>query len=134
MFCLQQSAAIQRSTQALHWSLSAPLTLPGAAGELTAKPVTGAGLRRADVSAGVRVSWRKGGETCQPAGRKHHHSLKKLFQEQGIPPWERQRIPLIYIGDELAMIPGLWVCVPYQASPAEPGMMISWDSSSGSPA
>ena len=133
VFCLQQTASLD-ATQALHWSLSAPLILPGTGGVLTALPVSGAGLRRTDASAaGVHVSWRKGGECCLPAGRKHHHPLKKLFQEQGIPPWERQRIPLIYIGSELAMVPGLWVCEPFQAGPAESGILISWDSGSGSP-
>jgi len=134
VFCLQQ-AANRDEPSALDWSLSAPLSLPGAGGVLTALPVTGAGIRHAAASAaGVRVSWRKGGESCLPAGRKHHHSLKKLFQEQGVPPWERQRIPLIYIGDELAMVPGLWVCEPFQAGPAEPGFLITWDSSATPPA
>ncbi len=132
VFCLPQTAS-RKTPQALHWSLSAPLTLPGAGGVLSALPVSGAGLRRADASAsGVRVSWRMGGEVCIPAGRKHHHSLKKLFQEQGIPPWERQRIPLIYIEEKLAMIPGLWVCEPFQAGPGEPGVLITWDSAGGS--
>jgi tRNA(Ile)-lysidine synthase len=58
--------------------------------------------------------------------------LKKVFQEQGIPPWERQRIPLIYIEEKLAMIPGLWVCEPFQAGPGEPGVLITWDSAGGS--
>ena len=133
VYCLQQTVN-RNTTQVLHWSLSAPLTLPGAGGVLTAAPVSGAGLRRAAASAGgVRVCWRKGGEVCLPGGRKHHHSLKKLFQEQGIPPWERQRIPLIYIEDQLAMVPGLWVCEPFQAGPAEAGVLITWDSAGGSP-
>jgi tRNA(Ile)-lysidine synthase len=133
LFCLQQ-AVTRDVTQALHWTLSAPLALPGAGGVLTVTRVSGAGLRYTDASAtGVYVSWRKGGECCVPAGRKHHLPLKKLFQEQGIPPWERQRIPLIYIGGELAMVPGLCVCEPFQAGPAEPGLLITWDSGSGSP-
>jgi tRNA(Ile)-lysidine synthase len=133
VYCLPQTVS-RNTSQALHWSLSTPLTLPGAGGVLRAIPVSGAGLRRVDVSAGgVCVSWRKGGEVCRPAGRKHHHSLKKLFQEQGIPPWQRQRIPLIYIEDQLAMVPGLWVCEPFQAGPAEPGVLITWDSDAGPP-
>ena len=130
MYCLPQSAN-RHVTAVLDWSLSEPLTLPGAGGVLTATPVSGAGMRRSDASAGgVHVTWRKGGERCLPAGRGHHHSLKKLFQEQGIPPWERDRIPLIYIQDQLAMVPGLWVCEPFQAGPAEPGVLIDWDSRS----
>ena len=52
--------------------------------------------------------------------------LKNLFQEAAIPPWERDRIPLIYLGDELAMVAGLWVCEPFQASAAEDGIVIDW--------
>ena len=127
IYCLQQTA-VRPATEVLDWTLSEPLTLPGAGGVLTATPVSGAGMRRSDARAsGVRVTWRKGGERCLPAGRGHHHSLKKLFQEQGIPPWERDRIPLIYIHDQLAMVPGLWVCEPFQAGPSEPGMLIDWD-------
>jgi tRNA(Ile)-lysidine synthase len=133
LYFLQQTAGRQ-VTAVLDWSLSEPLILPEAGGVLTATPVSGTGLRRTAASAsGVRVAWRQGGERCLPAGRGHHHSLKKLFQEQGIPPWERDRIPLIYIQDQLAMVPGLWVCEPFQAGPAEPGLRIDWDSSSGQP-
>jgi len=133
VYCLPQSANWHVAA-VLDWSLSEPLTLPGVGGVLTATPVSGAGMRRTDASAsGVRVTWRKGGERCLPAGRGHHHSLKKLFQEQGIPPWERDRIPLIYIQDQLAMVPGLWVCEPFQAGPAEPGVLIDWDGCSGEP-
>ncbi len=81
----------------------------------------------------ISVRWRKGGERCRPAGRGHHHSLKKMFQEQGIPPWERDRIPLIYIQDTLAMVPGFRVCEPFQAGPAEPGVLIEWDSNAAQP-
>jgi hypothetical protein len=39
---------------------------------------------------------------------------------------------LIYIEEKLAMIPGLWVCEPFQAGPGEPGVLITWDSAGGS--
>jgi len=101
---------------------------------MTAIPVSGAGIRRAEVMAGgITVRWRKGGERCRPAGRGHHHSLKKMFQERGIPPWERDRVPLIYIQDTLALVPGFPVCEPFQAGPAEPGVVIEWDRSTGQP-
>ena len=110
------------------WSLTAPLPLPQAGGVLRATPGTGCGIRKSLLAAhAVQVRWRQGGERCRPAGRRHHHSLKKLFQAQGIPPWERERIPLIYIGDELAVVAGLWVCEPFQAGPADAGLRIEWD-------
>jgi hypothetical protein len=36
---------------------------------------------------------------------------------------------LIYIGDELAAVAGLWVCEPFQAGPTEAGLCIEWDCS-----
>lgn len=133
VFCLQQAAS-RDTTRVLDWTLSSRLTLPGAGGVLTATPVSGAGLRRTAVMAGrITVRWRKGGERCRPAGRGHQHSLKKMFQEQGVPPWERDRIPLIYIQEQLAMVPGFWVCEPFQAGPAEPGLLIEWGSGGGHP-
>jgi tRNA(Ile)-lysidine synthase len=115
------------SGQELGWSLEAPLFVPQAGGVLSASTCIGQGIRVSALGAsGVRVGWRRGGERCVPAGRGQHHSLKKLFQEQGIPPWQRTRIPLIYIEGELAAVAGLWVCEPYQAGPSEPGLKIQW--------
>jgi tRNA(Ile)-lysidine synthase len=126
LFLLHQ-AGPETQPGSLDWILSVPLALPGSGGVLTATAGTGCGIRAAAVPADcVRVAWRQGGEHCMPAGRRHHHSLKKLFQERGIPPWERSRIPLIYIQDRLAAVAGLWVCEPFQARPAESGYMINW--------
>lgn len=114
--------------EALSWTLDAPLVLPGAGGVLHARPTTGRGIRRAAVpDGGVLVRWRHGGECCAPAGRGRHHALKKLFQEHGIPPWERTRIPLIFVGERLALVAGLWVCEPFQAGPGESAFEITWD-------
>ena len=117
--------------QRLSWSLDGSLELPGAGGMLRATRATGQGLRAAAVAGPVEVAFRRGGERCRPAGRPQHHSLKKLFQERGVPPWERPRIPLIYVGDKLAAVAGFWVCEPFSAAPGEPGISIEW---SGSPA
>jgi tRNA(Ile)-lysidine synthase len=112
----------------LAWRPETALELPRAGGVLSASPRTGGGVRAAALEgAEVRVSWRVGGERCRPAGRRHRHALKKLFQEVGIPPWERGRIPLVYIGDELAAVADLWVCEPFSAGPDEPGFVIRWD-------
>jgi len=114
--------------QVLPWSLAAPLALPAQGGVLSARQRTGQGIRLSAIgAAGVRVGWRRGGERCAPAGRGQHHALKKLFQERGIPPWQRARIPLIYIDERLAAVAGLWVCEPFQAGPGEPGVQIHWD-------
>ena len=33
---------------------------------------------------------------------------EKWFQEQGVVPWMRQRVPLLYCGDDLVAIGDLW--------------------------
>ena len=118
----------QDSPAWLEWRTETALELPQAGGVLSASRRTGSGVRAAAFAgAEVRVTWRHGGERCRPAGRRHHHALKKLFQESGIPPWERGRIPLVYIGDELAAVADLWVCDPFSAGPGEAGFTIHWD-------
>lgn len=52
---------------------------------------------------------RSGGERLALPGRGGHHALKKLYQEAGIPPWERQARPLLYLNGRLAGVPGLWI-------------------------
>ena len=54
-----------------------------------------------------------GGESIRLQGRNGHHDLKKLYQEAGIPPWERQRIPLIYLDDELVAVGDLWISADF---------------------
>ena len=113
------------------WQLQQPLTLPGS-GILSATRTRGQGLRCAAISSeGVQVRWRVGGESCRPVGRGHRHALKKLFQEAGVPPWQRGRIPLLYVGDELAAVAGMWICEPFQAGAQEPGYRIHWDGQQG---
>ena len=118
----------------LEWNPEVPLELPDAGGVLSAREVSGGGIRRSDTQRAVQVAFRRGGERCRPAGRRHHHVLKKLLQEQGMPPWERRRLPLIYIDDRLAAVAGLWVCEPFAAGPGEAGLEIRWQQRPQDPA
>lgn len=67
------------------------------------------GIDREAVERGLALRYRQGGEVFCPVGRKRTHKLKKLLQEDGIVPWMRQRIPLLYSGDYLVAIGDLWV-------------------------
>ena len=61
------------------------------------------------LQATVTIQSRQAGETLKLAGRAGRHGLKKLYQEAGIPPWERETRPLIYLNGQLAAVAGLWV-------------------------
>ncbi|MDX1900421.1 MAG: tRNA lysidine(34) synthetase TilS [Gammaproteobacteria bacterium] len=50
------------------------------------------------------IRFRQGGEKIQLPGRTHRHCLKKILQEKGIPPWLRDRVPLVYEGEVLVSV------------------------------
>ena len=58
----------------------------------------------------LELRWRRGGERCRPIGRPYNQRLKKLLQELAVPPWWRDRIPLLYLQDELLAVGDLWLC------------------------
>ena len=110
----------------LTWDLSQPLTLPASLGILTAQQVNGHGFSSETLKrAPLTIRFRQGGERCQPVGRAHSQVLKKLWQEYGIPTWERKQIPLLYCGEELAGVIGHWVCAPFAAEKDEKGWVIN---------
>ena len=69
------------------------------------------------------------GAAASAAGRTRRgvtKPLKDLFQELGIPPWERGERPLVYAGDRLAAAPGLFLCDPFAAGAGEPAWRLEW--------
>jgi len=107
------------------WDLRQPLLL-GDGRCLEVREITGEGLR-ADLRGreDIRIDFRRGGERLRPAGRgERHHALKKLLQEWRVPPWERARLPLLYVGEAIAAVPGYCVCAPFAARAGEAGLVI----------
>ncbi len=106
------------------WHPSSSLKLPGLNVQLKAIEAAGEGLDKKLLDESLTVHFRKGGEKFHPAGRRHSQSLKKLLQEAGIPPWEREVLPLVYLGDELIAVAGLWVSKGYSAGEGECGWLV----------
>ena len=52
----------------------------------------------------VTIRFRQGGERLYAPGKQHSQSLKKYFNNAFIPPWLRDRVPLIYAEDKLVHI------------------------------
>ena len=71
------------------------------------------------------VRYRTGGEALKLPGRPTK-SLKDLLHEAGVPPWQRQRLPLIYAETELIYVPGIGVAESHQAEPGDLGLYIQW--------
>lgn len=108
------------------WSGDAPLPLPDGR-MLHALREKGAGIApefwRPEA---IEVRYRRGGERCRLPGRAGTHELKKLWQEAGLPPWERERLPLICIAGQLAAVGDLWVCEAFAGKPEGVNIRLSW--------
>ncbi len=74
----------------------------------------------------VTIRLRAGGEFIKQSGREGRHSLKKLYQETGIPPWQREVIPLIYLDNQLAAVAGFWIGEEFFSEKIEPCYQILW--------
>ena len=62
--------------------------------------------RALDVPADWEVRFRRGGERMAIGGR--HKSVKQFFQEQGVVPWMRAHVPLLYRAGRLSAVGDLW--------------------------
>jgi tRNA(Ile)-lysidine synthase len=74
----------------------------------------------------LRIAHRKGGERFKPDLHRPTRTLKHLLQEANMPPWLRDRLPLIYFDDALAVVPDIGVNCLMQATEKELGLVISW--------
>ncbi|VVC75785.1 tRNA(Ile)-lysidine synthase [Aquicella siphonis] len=99
------------------WDLSDTLFMHGI-GKLHAKPVCGQGLSAAIRQVTVRC--RQGGEKIELPAR-GRRALKNLFQEWQVVPWERNSIPLIYVGNDLVAVAGYFLHEEFTARAGEPG-------------
>jgi tRNA(Ile)-lysidine synthase len=104
------------------------LTVP-AVGDVSVLPAPAPGL---SLARGERLvlRWRQGGERCYLPGRTGSRSLKGLLQEWGVPPWWRDRIPLLYLDDELLAVGDLVSCQSSRfratAQDQEPLWRLNW--------
>jgi len=92
-------------------------------GQLALSPDIAGGIRPDLASAGLQIRYRHGGEEIRPAGHDCTHKLKKLLQQEGIVPWMRERLPLLYSGDDLVAVADLWIA---KECSNDAGFGVSW--------
>jgi tRNA(Ile)-lysidine synthase len=109
----------------LTWKGERRLAIPALGGELRFRRMRGKGIvfSRKPV---FTVRLRSGGERLQPDARRPRRTLKNLFQEAGVPPWERERAPLLFCGGDLVWAPGLGVDVRYRVGASADGLVPEW--------
>ena len=107
LYCLKRVE--HDAAESFDWNPKKQRVLDNLDIELLAKQ----GLKPELLDKKLTVKFRQGGEKIRPVGRKSTHSLKKLMQEAGIPPWQRSRVPLLYLNEELICVYGYWLAEGY---------------------
>lgn len=86
----------------------------------------GDGLR-ADLLGGlVELRRRQGNELIRLRPGGPRRPLRLLFQERGVPPWERSRLPFLWVGGVLAAVGGIGVAAEFQAAGEQASVSFDW--------
>lgn len=114
------------STIVLDWTGQLELVWPAMKARLMFSEVVGSGISLEKLK-GERISLRlrSGGESLRLHSKGSNRSLKNILQEKRIPPWQRERLPLLYRGDELVAIVGVAIHPDYQAHASEKSLLVS---------
>lgn len=109
------------------WRGEPRLSIPELGGVLVMRRSRGAGIDAAKLASDeVSVRVRRGGERMQLHPGGPHRTLKNLFQEAGVPPWERSRLPLLYCGNTLVWVPGIGIAAGFAAAGNTPSVLPEW--------
>jgi tRNA(Ile)-lysidine synthase len=99
------------------WDTHAPLQLPDGSRLQLDTPFDSPVLVRA----------RRGGERIRLPGRSHHHSLRHVLQQQAVPPWQRERLPLLFAADGELLAAGDGILsARWQAWQEHSGARLGW--------
>jgi tRNA(Ile)-lysidine synthase len=110
----------------LPWQGEAELGWPALDTSLCFDRTQASGISLAKLQcAPVTLRLRHGGETLRPAPNAATRTLKNLLQEHHVPPWQRDRLPLLYCGEELVCVLGVAIAAEYQAVGEEAGVRLS---------
>jgi tRNA(Ile)-lysidine synthase len=107
------------------WNGRGELSLPELGGRLALVRAAQGGLAACWLR-GLTVRVRRGGESLRLHAGAGRRSLRKLLQEAGLPPWLRERWPLLHVGERLVAVPGIGVDADFRAAAGRAGWMPEW--------
>lgn len=124
LFCYRKQLYLQKSMahdaeQVLILDAKKPLYIASLQQQLFLEAVKTGGLTPEIFANKLVIKFRQGGEKIKPAGHAHTRTLKNLFQQNGVPPWLRDRIPLLYLNNELIAVCGYWIAETYAVKSGE---------------
>lgn len=110
----------------IHWQGQSSVALPELGGTLHFEPDPHGVDPQWLQAQPLRVTLRRGRERLRPGAQGTSRSLKNLYQEAGIPAWERTRLPLVWRGASLLFAAGLGLDGRAPRSPD--GITLRWES------
>lgn len=110
--------------EVLSWDPRQPLSLPDGLGELQLGS-RGIAVRAPAADEAVSIRFCAQG-VLRIVGRCHSRPIKKIWQELHIPPWERERTPMLYYGEHLIAALGVFVTQEGQAVSEDTAWNIHW--------
>jgi tRNA(Ile)-lysidine synthase len=75
----------------------------------------------------LTVRRRGGGETLKPGSQARTQSVQHLCQSQGVLPWLRDALPLVWAADSLIAVADLWLDARWCVAFGEPGLAVAWE-------
>lgn len=73
------------------------------------------------------VRFRRGGEHIQLAGETFHRSMRDLYQQYAIPPWQRDRLPIVTDAEgEVLAVGDRWLSATAEAMWTQKGRRLRW--------
>ncbi len=103
----------QGSAQEFTWQGGAVTSVATWSGALHWQKMSSVGISEQALHGRLMLRPRVGGEGIRLAPGGPTRKLKHLFQEAGVPPWTRETLPLLWIDDQLAAVPGLWIAAEF---------------------
>jgi tRNA(Ile)-lysidine synthase len=106
------------------WAGESEIILPNGQ-KLTFKKVKGRGINLKFLSnQKLKIRNRQGGEFFKPDSKRPTKKIKQLLQESDLPPWERDFLPLFFVGDDLAFVPNFGIDIKFQTKAKELGLEV----------
>ncbi len=111
----------------LAWHGEKQLIIADLSGKISFSHRKSAGISLKKLAANpIIIRSRRGGERFHPDCKRPRRSLKNLLQESGLPPWEREALPLLFSGEHLVWVPGIGIDCDFQAAAEEPSLVVKW--------
>jgi tRNA(Ile)-lysidine synthase len=110
----------------LKWSGEEQLELPQRLGIIRRRYSMGRGLRTTVLEMSLQVRNRCGGERLRIHSKQARKTLTHLFQQLGVPPWERVRMPMLCSDERVLWVPGVGYDSDQCVAPDEKGIELEW--------